>query len=230
MISVIIPTLFRIDRIYQTIDELSKCDIIGKIILIDNTGIDKDIKLPKVKYILEDKNTYINPAWNKGINISTYDKICVLNDDIWFDWSKMQEIHDMINTNIGLIGMSNDNYHIPSNEFKISEIPPDWKTNKGQRPVGYACCFFIHKSNWAPIPNEIKLWVGDDFLFYMKNGLRNYLIEGIKCDGYISGTLDDKSLQSEFDPIKINDISLIKKQIELGIIENFIKGTIWDNN
>ncbi len=228
MISIIIPTLFRINRIYQTLEELSKCDIVSEIILIDNTGIDKEIDIPKVKYILERNNTYINPSWNKGVKLSQCDKLCILNDDIWFDWKYLDKISEYITDEVGMIGMSYDNYQDPSRELKVSKIKSDWKTSKGTRPTGYACCFFIHKNNWEDIPSDIKLWAGDDFIFYLKNGLENYLIEGLKCNGVISGTLDDRSLKSEFDPIKRNDMVLIKDQIELGVVENFLHGTIWE--
>lgn len=228
MISVIIPTLFKTDRIYTTLIELSKCNTVGEIILIDNTGLDKGIDISKVRYVLESGNTYVNPAWNKGVSLSKYDKICILNDDIWFDWEYLESISEFIDSKVGLIGMSSDNYNEPIEQFRISKILPNWKTSNGHRPIGYGCCFFIHKSNWINIPSDIKIWAGDDFLFYSNNGLSNYLIEGIRCDGIMSLTSEDKSLEIEFGPIKNNDMMLIKKQIESGLVENFLTGTIWD--
>jgi len=225
MITVIIPTLWKINRLYETLTELEKCESVDQIILIDNTGIKKNISNKKLTYVLEKENTYVNPAWNKGISLSRNDKICVLNDDVWFDWKKFKEIEPMISPEIGLIGMSPNNYNTPFDEnLSFVKIIADWKTSKGHRPIGYGCCFFIHKKNWKPIPNKIKVWAGDDYLFYYRNNLSNYMIEGLKCNGHISYTCN--SLEN-IDEISKNDMLAIKDLIRDGIIENYLIGTIW---
>ena len=74
----------------------------------------------------------------------------------------------------------------------------------------------------------MKLWCGDDWLFY-RSKKYNYVIDGLKCEGDISTTLDDESLQAEFNPIKTNDMMTMKKFVEDGLIENYLLGTIWWN-
>ncbi len=226
VISVIIPTLWKIDRLYQTIDELNECEYVDDIILIDNTGIKKNISGKKLTYILEKENTYVNPAWNKGVHLSKNDKICILNDDVWFDWNRLNEISDSITQDIGLIGMSPNNYKLSEDKnLVLSKIESDWKTQKGYRPPGYGCCLFIHKNNWIDIPTEIKIWAGDDFIFYYKNNLSNYILDGLKCDGFMSATND---AFQEFDSIRNNDMYLIRDLIKTGCVENYLLGTIWE--
>ena len=74
MISVIIPTMFKVDRLFETITELSNCIEVGEIILINNTNNNVSINIPKVRYIYEGKNTYVNPAWNKGVSLAKFNK------------------------------------------------------------------------------------------------------------------------------------------------------------
>ena len=221
------PSLFRIPRIYQTLLELSNCKFVDEIILIDNTTNTKKIELPKLKHICEGHNTYINPAWNKGANLASVDKLCFLNDDIWFDWNYLEKISKYITNDRGMIGMSVDNYNSNFKNFEVNKIPSFYKSVKGERTFGYACCFFIHKSNWVDIPDGIKLWAGDDWEFYA-NSKPNYIIEGLKCEGSISATLDDVSLEVEFNPIKHNDMLLIKEEIRKGNIDNFLLNTKWN--
>ena len=228
MISVIIPTLLKVNRLYQTIQELSLSNEVGEIIIINNTQDEVDFNNPKIVQIFEGKNTYINPAWNKGAKLAKFDKLCIMNDDIWFDWKYLKYISQYITEDIGLIGMSNFNYQNPIYPFQINPIQPNLKTTRGHRPTGYACCFFIHKNNWDFIPEEMKLWCGDDWLFY-RSKKYNYVIDGLKCEGDISTTLDDESLQAEFNPIKTNDMMTMKKFVEDGLIENYLLGTIWWN-
>jgi len=222
MISVIIPTLFKVDRLLQTLTELSDCDEVGEIILIDNTDNLIPIILPKLKHICEGRNTYVNPAWNKGVKLSSFDKLLILNDDMWFDFSYLKDISVFITPSVGMIGMSSD----MKEEFKIVPIETHFTDDLTHRPDGFGCCFFIHKSRYVPIPEELKIWCGDDWLFYQDRNI-NYLIEGIKFDGHVSATFDDKNLKPHFDEVSSNDISVMRKLIKQKKIVDFFAGSWW---
>jgi hypothetical protein len=226
MISVIIPSLMRIERIYRTLIELSNCETVGEIILIDNSENTKPLNLPKLVHICEGVNTYINPAWNKGAKIAKFDKLCFLNDDVWFDWSYLEKIDPFISKDRGFIGMSTSNYKDPNPEFTFDEISPNGEIVRGHRPVGFACCFFVYKENWDPIPDDIKLWAGDDWIFY-RSPNPNYAISGLKIEGKLSATLDDPELEVQLGPIKTQDMMNMKKYINLGLVPNYFLGTIW---
>lgn len=225
MISVVIPSLMRIERIHQTISELSKHDEIGEIILLDNSGNTVPMEIPKLIHVCEGKNTYINPAWNKGAAMAKYDKLCFLNDDIWFNWKYLNVITDFILPSVGLIGMDPDNYTQDPGFFSISPISAG-RLRRGHRPTGFACCFFVHRDNWDPIPEDMKLWAGDDWLFY-RSKFSNCVIKGLKCEGFVSGTLDDEALASELNPIKVEDMHAMVEHVKKGEIENYLLGTIW---
>jgi hypothetical protein len=235
--TVIIPTLYKEPRIYQTLVELSNCQWIDEIILIDNTCNEKKIDLPKLIHICEGVNTYVNPAWNKGAYLSKTEKLCFLNDDIWFDWDILGKISEYITKDVGMVGMSSYNYKseiinkyqyqdVRENNFGIKLIEPNYKSSKGERPLGFGCCFFIHKANWVPIPEDIKIYAGDDWQFYA-NSNKNYIIEGIKIEGSIATTVDDSSMEMEFNSIKHNDMLLISQKIRAGLIDNYLIGTKW---
>lgn len=227
MISIIIPSLMRINRIHQTLKELSECESVGEIILLDNTTNTNPLNIPKLVHICERKNTFINPAWNKGAELAKYDKLCVMNDDVWFDWKYLELISPYIREDVGMIGMHTTNYESPQTEFKIVPIGPDRASSRGYRPPGYACCFFIHKNNWNKIPETMLLWAGDDWLFHTQKN-SNYQIFGLPINGYVSATLDSKDLSNTFNPIKYNDLIQIGEYIKMGYLENYLYSTIWD--
>ena len=174
MISVIIPTLLKVNRLYQTIQELSLSNEVGEIIIINNTQDEVDFNNPKIVQIFEGKNTYINPAWNKGAKLAKFDKLCIMNDDIWFDWKYLKYISQYITEDIGLIGMSNFNYQNPIYPFQINPIQPNLKTNRGHRPTGYACCFFIHKNN---LVMKVIRWIMSFLVFNLLYALASWLSE-----------------------------------------------------
>jgi hypothetical protein len=82
MYSVIALTMWKCERFKETLAELDKHPLVGEIILIDNSEMDVDlIKLKKLNHIKEEKNTYINPAWNKGVSLAKYNKLLVKYPD-----------------------------------------------------------------------------------------------------------------------------------------------------
>jgi hypothetical protein len=96
MYSVIIPTMWKCDRLTTTLNELNEVRSVGEIILIDNTNNAYEVNIEKVRHIKEGKNTYVNPAWNKGVSLAKYDKVIILNDDIWFDWNILDIMYEFI--------------------------------------------------------------------------------------------------------------------------------------
>jgi hypothetical protein len=203
MYSVVALTMWKCERFRETLRELNEHPLVGEIILIDNSESDVEpLNLSKLNHIKEVKNTYINPAWNKGVSLAKYDKLLVLNDDLWFDWNIFSILQPYITEEIGLIGMAEENFDNPSNEFGLEPIY--------HRNGGFACAFFIHKNNWIDIPFEMKLWGGDDWLFVKnrENKKQNYKIVGFKLEGEVSGTLENADLTPTLNPIKQRDLEL----------------------
>ena len=185
MITVIIPTLWKVDRLSTTLQELDACKYVGEIILIDNTERTKKIELNKLNHILEGKNTYVTAAWNKGVRLAKFDKLLILNDDTWFDWNSIADIENWITDSVGMIGISKENYKLKKTapiEFKpISNIV-----------LAFACAFFIHKKSWISIPEEMKIWGNDKWLFSANRaiGKSNYRLYNFKVNGQISKTVN----------------------------------------
>jgi glycosyltransferase involved in cell wall biosynthesis len=192
MITVIIPTLGKIKRLSTTLAELSECKYVGEIILIDNTINQTKINLNKLVHVLEGHNTFVSAAWNKGVEMSKYDKLLILNDDTWFDWESIGEIEKHITSLSGMIGISRHNYSLKADSpIKIEAIPT--------RPEAFACAFFIHKKSWTQIPKEIRLWYNDDWLFLnnIRKGKSNYILRNLAVEGEIGGTISSVTLGCE---------------------------------
>ena len=203
MYSVVALTMWKCERFRETLAELNKHPLVGEIILIDNSETEVEpLNLSKLTHIKEEKNTYINPAWNKGVSLAKYDKLLVLNDDLWMNWNIFNVLESYITNEVGMIGMAEENFDNPSSLLGLEPIY--------HRNGGFACAFFIHKNNWINIPFEMKLWGGDDWLFVKnrENGKQNYKIVGFKLYGEVSGTLENADLTPTLNPIKQRDLEL----------------------
>jgi hypothetical protein len=208
MYSVIIPTLWKCDRLKETLKELDSHPLIGEILLFDNTTNETPITdLPKLKHILEGRNTYVTAPWNKGAAMAEYDKLLVLNDDNWMDWNILYPLSDFITEGVGLIGMDEQNHHMTETDYEIGLEPIE------HRNGGYGCVLFVHKNSWIPIPEEMMVWGQDDWLF-VKNrnyGKQNYKLVNFKVNGSVSLTIDSMSNDDEINQIKQNDLLLKQK-------------------
>ena len=196
--------MWKCERFRKTLSELNEHPSVGEIILIDNSEIEVEpLNLNKLNHIKEEKNTYINPAWNKGVSLAKYDKLLILNDDVWMDWGILDILSEYITPSIGAIGFA-------GNAIDLEETTDMMLTPVTHRYGNFGVAMFIHKASWMPIPEEMKLWGGDDWIF-VKNrnsGKPNFKLEGMKLFGEISGTLENADLTPILNPIKENDLKL----------------------
>jgi len=181
MITVILPTMFIPNDVEDKIKELCQHELIGEIIIIDNTddGYELNYEHYKIKHIKEYQNIFVNPAWNKGYKLAKYDKLLFLNDDIYFDFKIIDLVYDHITEDKGIIGLGRTCYDYFGGEFKIQPI--------NELKTGFGCLFFIHKKSYKEIPDDLKIWYGDDWLLY-KSGKQPYEIMNWKVWGDFSQT------------------------------------------
>jgi hypothetical protein len=199
--------MWKAEGFLERLHQLSKIKEVGEIILIDNSETPPQLNIPKLFHIKELKNTYVNPAWNKGVKLARYDKICILNDDINFDDVIFEWAEPHITDDKGMIGLyqfEGNPYFDDDKQFKLVETN-GWRCN------GYACLFFIHRNSYVKIPESIKVWYGDDYLFF-KNGKTNYFMQNINVWGRTSITSNDPT----YDKIKKQDATYYGQLLNSG--------------
>lgn len=188
--TVIIPTIWKSNRIHKLLFDLIKCDFVDEIILIDNSNkfFEHYEVLDKVKLIQPNENIYVNPSWNLGVSASKNNLITISNDDINFNPNEyffyLDELFRINNPiDCGFIGSHSLNYKIKETENPLIEIYNN-KTNVG----GWGCLFSFHKSNWKPIPNELKIWYGDNWIHATSNLILH--LKGMKIETEMSTSSD----------------------------------------
>jgi hypothetical protein len=198
MISVIIPTLWRSPYITDIVEYLNTISCIGEIIIIDNDiNHSKDYRyLHKVQHIKNDTNNYVSPSWNQGYLLSSYDTICLLNDDVLLHEDIFFLMDNFISENVGVVGLSSDVYENVKEHVHELKRPTDIFIKPSvRRNFGYGCCMFIHRNNYVSIPKEMKIQYGDDFIYYNQEKI-NYVLDGFEVVGKISASLLDENLQA----------------------------------
>ena len=186
--SVIIPTIWKSEYTMELLERYSKSDYVGEIILIDNAPT-KDIVIDKLIHIKEETNTYVNPAWNKGVKLSNYDNITISNDDIIFNVDEYYYYLEQFPIkDFGFIGSHSDNYK--GGEFSTIELE---KYNNQNNVGGWGCLFSFHKRNWKPIPEQLKIWYGDNYIHATHPTILQ--LRGFKIETKMSTSSDDMSVR-----------------------------------
>jgi hypothetical protein len=194
MISVIMPTMWQGKGCLQSMKDIVKQEAVGELIVIDNTEASVTIneKIPKLVHIKEGRNTYVNPAWNKGYRLAKFDKLLFVNDDVQTNWGFINAIEEYITEDRGMIGAGVSCWQGPHHGGGVVPI--------NNRPNCYGCVFAIHKNSYVEIPEDLKIHYGDDWLF-TKSGKPNYEIVGWQ----MGGESEQTSGQIQFHPVKEAD-------------------------
>jgi hypothetical protein len=211
--TIIIPTLWKSNRTEQLIRDLNECDFVDEIIIIDNTNTDEwDRTYRKIRTVSKGENIYVNPAWNWGIELAKNECIALLNDDINFDPNIFGIIDKNVLDTFGIIGMGEGNYKTPIDEERGPYLDV-WQP--GVNDWGWGCFIIFDKKNWIDIPDNIKIWYGDNFIKDVnpspKACLRNF-----KVETEMSTTSDEK----EWDNIKKKDYENFINYLRYGQVTN----------
>jgi len=196
--SVIIPTLWKSNRTDKLLKDLEECRYVDEIIIIDNASIYKtDRTIDKIRMISFGENIYVNPAWNLGIKVAKNDLVALINDDINFDTNVFGVIDENILNQFGIIGMGEDNYKEQMDETKGPYLDV-WKP--GVNDWGWGCFIMLNKKDWINIPDNIKIWYGDNIIKDV-NPSQKACLRNFKVETEMSTTSDEK----EWDDVKKKD-------------------------
>ena len=147
--------------------DIVRLDIIKEVIIINNdstlTPTHRALGNPKVRVYSFGKNIMVNPAWNYGANVSTADKICIMNDDIIVDLKLFYRVDDFFLPKHGTIGLINGRTDFGQTPITNGAI--GFEKFQDQACYGFGTLFFVHKQQWRDIPSGINICLGDNFVF-----------------------------------------------------------------
>lgn len=172
--------MWKSPRITQLLTDLVNCDVVGEVIVIDN-NIEFSLPMPesdKISLHLMMENTYVNPAWNYGVERAKFDNIAICNDDVNFNPSFLATYDDGSLQHLGIIGMAWENYQMKADHNIHLKLMK-------QRPYGWGCLMLMHKSKYTPIPEDLRIANGDDWL---AQHATPYELHGLAIQSEISTT------------------------------------------
>lgn len=200
--SVVVPTMWKANDIFLPfLDQLIASDQVDEIFLFDNAP-DQTPELPvdsKLTVINVGKNQFVNPTWNQGVDMSSNERICIMNDDVAFDLKLFDVLYDRLTAEEGVFGLNPgepDFNQIPVSTKTIDIVP--W--TPGNHTYGFGCLMFINKASWLKIPEGLDIYFGDNYIFDMmlRQGKTNYFIANMDFTTPFATTTSDTSITDGF--------------------------------
>lgn len=209
-VSVVIPTLWMCDDFKQSCDELNNNPDVGEVIVIDNnyqkrkivfSKYGSPIPLPgilsinndpitisqfgKFKVLTPPKNLYVTEPWNKGASMASEEIICILNDDVIVDPVIFSLIPNLLTEETGIIGIASTCFGNITTKPILTHVE--------KQPYGFGCCMFMKKARYTPIPETLKIYYNDNYLFSHVEG-KHFSFTGAKVRGGISRTVHNPEM------------------------------------
>ena len=189
MFSIIIPTMQKdLHVLHMLLLELQESPYVGEILIIDNANIALDTSAySKVKVLPQEENLYVNPSWNLGIKSASkeFEYFGIINDDLIFSKGFLSQVHEFLKLadgNVGLVGID-CLINTPIDQFDTYPKDTVLEFKQINKMLGFwGSAFFGRKENYHNIPEEMKVFYGDHYLFSrnLQNHKKNYLITNVK--------------------------------------------------
>lgn len=230
MITVVMPVYNQIQYTKNILTRTSLNKIKPtEFIIIDNNSSENIKKIVNkfknklnITYIKNDINIGVNPAWNLGLKLAKTKYISILNNDLVLNNLFYKKIIDAfnLNENIGIVCPKTI-----KNPYKINEKDDHSKVKLIPMKKREGWAFTIKKEiidKIKLIPNELKFFCGDDYLFYMTKYL-NYKI--MKMTNNQIYHWKNQTLKSEIPNWKQNELKK-EKMLYKKWIKNFEKDNL----
>lgn len=210
MLSVVIPTMWKYAPFCEFLPQVLDSPAVGQVILINNNKAETPhiscLHHSKIQIVAPEKNLYVNPSWNLGVELSHYNKICILSDDVFVDVKLFIKADEFVNESVGVLGAC------PGN---VKEFQPavttgtidiiEWPSKPHVSNWGFGSCFFMMKDHWYKIPDILKIWYGDTMQWeiQIRRGRKNYLATNLVYNSPQSVTI--KTLDEIINPDSVED-------------------------
>lgn len=209
-VSIVIPTLQKNKELLNNlVCNLDRDDFVDEIIVIDNSCRGFEHNSAKLRVIIPKENIFVNPSWNLGVKEAKNEIIGLLNDDITISDDFCKNVSLKLEPDMGIVGMHRDFVHNTKEAVTTPETTDLTFVPATERCSYFGIAMFFYKTSYIEIPEDIKIFWGDDWLYYQNEKLKrkNYYIANQKIYHWGSLSSTDKVVN----PYSKNDSKLYRK-------------------
>lgn len=168
--SVVIPTLQRSPMLADVVALFAGHHLVREVIIINNAAPALGFGDRKVRILDQDENIFVNPAWNLGVREARSPYLIISNDDLVFPPRLVDSALRRLGPRTGIIGPDKSCF-LPGRDGRARFRPTYELTH------AFGTLMFMARSSYVPVPDQLKIFFGDDWLFYHQRR-RNLLLRG----------------------------------------------------
>lgn len=158
----IIPTLQRSLALWPLVQQCTNHPLVKEVLVVNNSPAPLHWDSPTVRVLQQPQNIYVNAAWNLGARQSRGEYLAIVNDDIEVGKEAFTLAAKILEGGwFGIVGPDascfNPTVDLGRPRFRIAT----WR----DIDVGYGTFMCLRRESYVPIPEVMKIWGGDDWLF-----------------------------------------------------------------
>ena len=159
--SVIIPTLQRSARLPELVERCSAHPLVLEVLVINNATTPLPFTSPKLRVLQQSENIFVNPAWNLGVREARGEFVAIVNDDVLFEDAALVHAAKILRRGLfGIVGPDSSTFHHESSGERVSHR----FAGRYATVHGYGTFMCLRRGDYVPIPEEMRIWGGDDWL------------------------------------------------------------------
>ncbi|WP_162143139.1 glycosyltransferase family 2 protein [Granulicoccus phenolivorans] len=157
--SVLIPTLQRSEHLPQVVDTCAGHPRVLEVLVINNAPDPLHWDSPKVRVLQQERNIFVNPAWNLGAREARGEYLAIVNDDVLFDAAAFDVVGKALSRGLfGVIGPDRSAF------AEVSGTPRVTLARASTTSFGFGVFMCLRRRDYSPIPESMRIWGGDDWL------------------------------------------------------------------
>ena len=162
--SVIIPTLQRSPDLARVVALCAGHPMVGEVLVVNNASEPLDFGDAKVRVLQQERNIFVNPAWNLGAREARMPWLAIINDDVLFADEALDEAARILRR--GWFAMVGPDPSCFAGQGEFARAVSHRPATSLRLTFGTFMC--LRASDYVPIPDDLLIWGGDDWLFWQQ--------------------------------------------------------------
>lgn len=155
-----IPTLQKSARLREVVEICARHEDVLEVLVVNNSPSPLSFVGATVRVLQQERNIYVNPAWNLGAREARGALLAIINDDVVFDGEALTHAARILRRGwFGMVGPDRSTFaggHLGQIGHRVARNDATLRF--------YGTFMAMRTRDYVEIPGELLIWGGDDWL------------------------------------------------------------------
>lgn len=204
--SVIIPTLQRAKQLHELVERCAAHPLVLEVLVINNAPEPLAWASPKVRVLQQERNIYVNPAWNLGAREARGKYLAIVNDDLQVEDDLLTHGAAVLRRGLfGIVGPDRSVFNAAPSSRPVSHR----LARMNSLYNGFGTFMMLRRADYVPIPEELRIFHGDHWLY-----LNQRKPSAVVINTRVITDMSVTSGSAEFSPVGAADAAAAVRLVE----------------